>query len=103
MSILLPENLCRLQATCFVDNAEISAIGRSEILRVAAEKLAEQALRKLMRDCIKSRDSYLGFSGQTLELDVYVISPHELHEIIAGCIQKAQEDERRWRSMSVYE
>lgn len=103
MSVLLPENLCRLQATCFVDNAEISAAGHGEILRVAAENLAEKALRKLMQDCIKSRDKYMGFSGQTLELDVYVIAPHELHEIIVSCIEKARQDEKRWRSLSIYE
>lgn len=103
MSVLLPENLCRLQATCFVQDAELQVVGRSGIIRHAAEKLCRQALEKLLTDCVKSEGSYMGFSGSTLMLDVYVLSPTELHQALAQAVEIGRRDASRWFLSPNYE
>lgn len=96
MSSLVPETATRLQATAFVTNAELSAIGRDHIIRAACKEMAERALRKLIKDCIKTGGDYMGHVGQTLVLDVYVLSPADLHRIIAQAREEGGNDARRW-------
>lgn len=96
MAGLIPETATRLQATAFVCDAELTAIGRDRIIRAAAEQLAETCLRKLLRDCIKTEGDYMGYSGQTLRLDVYVIAPDELHKMLADARTRGEEDALRW-------
>lgn len=96
MSSLIPETLTHLQATAFVSKAELSAVGRSRIIRAEAEKMAETALRKLLTDCIKTEGEYLGYACQTLRLDVYVLSCAELHQIIARAREEGERDAIRW-------
>lgn len=98
MAVLIPETLTRLQAKAFVTDAELSAIDRSRVIRLAAEQMAEKALRKLLEDCVKSDGSYLGFAGQTLSLDVYVLSPEELHKTILAATEQGMKDALHWRN-----
>ena len=96
MAWLIPESATRLQATAFVHGAELSAVGRDRIIRAAAEKLAESALRKLLQDCIKSDGSYMGYQGQTLRLDVFILSPDELHKMLAEARAQGEKDGGQW-------
>lgn len=98
MASLIPETALRLQALAFVNDAELAAVGRVRIIRVAAEQLAENGLRKLLEDCIKTEGDYMGYRGQTLRLDVYVLSPDELHKIIADALRTGANDASRWMS-----
>ncbi len=96
MAVLIPESATRLQAVAFVNGAELEVVGRERIIRAAAEKLAESALQKLLADCIKTEGDYMGHPGHTLRLDVYVLSPQELHRIVADAFAKGWQDEARW-------
>ena len=95
MAFLIPESLRRLQASSFVSGAELSAVGRSAIIRAAAEKMAETAMRKLLEDCIKTEE-YMGYQGQTLYLDVYVIAPDELLGLLRDARAQGQRDALQW-------
>lgn len=97
MASLIPETATRLQAMAFVSDAELSAIGCDRIIRAKAERMAEMALRKLLVDCIKTEGGYMGHKGQTLRLDVYVLSPADLHQIIARAREQGEQDALRWR------
>lgn len=94
---LIPEAAVRLQACAFVRDAELSRLDRSDIIRMAAEKMAEKCLRKLLSDCIRTEGDCMGHQGQTLTLDVYVLSPKDLYKMIADAIRRGAEDERRVR------
>lgn len=96
MSSLIPESATRLQATAFVRDAELSPIGRDAIIREQAKQMAEVALRKLLKDCVKSDGDYMGYTGQTLRLDVYVIAPDELHKMLAEARMQGEQDAMRW-------
>lgn len=90
MSYLIPESATRLQATAFVTNTEIDAAGGTRVLRMAAEKLAEQALRKLMDDCMttESHDGY----AKAIRLDVFVIAPAELDKMLLRARLQGERD-----------
>lgn len=96
MAGLIPEAATRLQAMAFVRDAELSAIGRDNIIREQAKLLAETALRKILHDCIKSEGDYMGYRGQVLRLDVYVIAPNELHKMLAEARVQGEQDALRW-------
>lgn len=96
MAGLLPESLTRLQATAFVQNAELSAVGRGRIIHESAKNMAEIALHKLLTDCITTEGDYQGYRGQTLKLDVYVLAPHELHKMLAEARTQGERDALRW-------
>jgi len=93
---LIPETATRLQATAFVNDAELAAVGRDRIIRAQAEKMAEAALRKLLKDCIKSEGDYMGYRWQTLSLDVFVLSPKELHKMLAEARMLGEADAKFW-------
>ena len=96
MASLIPETAKLLQATAFVSGAELQAVDRGKIIRTAAKNMAEMALQKIMADCIKSEGDYMGYQGQTLKLEVYVLSPAELHQIIARAREEGENDAKRW-------
>lgn len=96
MAGLIPETATRLQATMFVNDAELAMIGREMIFRNVAEQLAETGLRKLLKDCIKTEGDYMGYLGQTLRLDVYVIAPDELYKMLADARMCGERDALRW-------
>jgi hypothetical protein len=92
MAGLIPETATRLEATAFVRDAELQAVGRSQIIRAAAVEMARQALDKLLRDCITTKGNYAGYQGQTLMLDVYVLEPYELHKMLAAARMLGEQD-----------
>lgn len=96
MAMLIPENALRLQTTALITNAELSAIGRSEIIREAAKQMAESALQRILTYCIKTERGYQEFQGHTLRLDVYVLTPEEAHSMIAKAYERGAEDARRY-------
>ena len=96
MAYLIPETATRLTATAFVSDAELVRVDRSEVIRAAATRLAESALRRIMQDCITAED-YRGFSGNTLRLDVYVLSPTELEAMLADARNQGAKDRADWR------
>lgn len=100
MTGLIPEKATRLQATAFVQNAELHAIGRDRIIRQSAQEMAERALLKLLADCITSEDNYMGYRGQTLRLDVYVLAPSELHKMLAEARMQGERDALRWAQLN---
>lgn len=96
MAGLIPEDATRLQAIAFVQGAELAAIGRDEIIRASAKRLAESALRKILSDCIRTEGDYQGYQGQTLVLDAYVLSPQELHKMLAEARKQGERDATHW-------
>jgi len=101
MAGLIPETITRLQAIAFVRDAELEAIGRDRIIRASAEQMAEQALHKMLRDCIKTEGDYMGYQGQTLRLDAYVLAPDELHKMLAEARMQGEHDAMRWVTPNV--
>ena len=96
MASLIPETATRLQAFAFVNGAELENIHRDGIIRAHATKMAERALRKLLHDCVKTEDGYMGYQGQTLRLDVYVLQPQELHQMLADARMQGEKDALFW-------
>lgn len=96
MAVLVPETATRLQATAFVHGAALMTVGRVEIIREAAEQMAEGALRKLLADCIKTKGDYMGHQGQTLCLDVYLLTPEDLHAMLVEARAQGERDAMRW-------
>ena len=95
MASLVPENALRLTATAFVGPVDLARVDRAHIIRAAATKMAEEALRKLLEDCTKAED-YRGHVGKLLLLDCYVLAPSELHSIIATAREEGTQDALRW-------
>lgn len=94
MASTIPETAMRLQASVFVDDTELLAIGRDEIMRKAARKMAEDAVYKILRDCTETVGNYMGHNGQTLKIDCFVLAPHELYAAIANARDEGQRDLR---------
>lgn len=92
--MLIPEDLTRLQATMFVDGAALFVPNRGEIIHAAAVNMARGAVKKIVNDCVTTQD-WLGHKGQTLYLDVYVLTPHELHALIMDAYIKGQKERAR--------
>lgn len=67
----------------------------SNIIRHQAKEMSEQALRKILEDCITSKE-YMGHQGQTLYLDVYVISPKELEIMIMEAREQGRRDTMKY-------
>lgn len=99
MAFLIPETTLRLQATALVQDKELAAIGHTSLIHEYAKHLAETALWKLLRDCIKAERDY---EGQTLRLDVYVLSPAELHKMLVDARLQGETDAKRWIRPSLH-
>lgn len=95
MSYLIPESALRLQATAFAHDAELSRTGRGEIIRMHAQDLSEKAVRKIMDDCVRI-ETFEGYQGQTLTLDMYVLSPAEIHKMLAEARKAGEQDALYW-------
>lgn len=92
--MLLPENLTRLQATAFVNDAALDNPTRCEIIRTQAKQMAEMAIRKVIKDCIKTHE-YQGHMGQTLYLDVFILAPEEMYALIKDARTSGADDYAR--------
>lgn len=79
----LPENLNRFISSYFVNGAALEINSRNEILHHAAMDVARGGAYKIFLNYVRSTEQYQGYQGQTLELDVYVLSPVELNKIIS--------------------
>lgn len=101
MASLIPETATLLQATAFVSDAELANIGRDRVIRAGAENMAKAALQKLLADCIKTEGGYMGYQGQTLRLEAYVLSPAELHQIIVRAREQGERDAMQWMGPNV--
>lgn len=95
MATFIPESVMRLRGDAIVNNAELSALGRGNIIREGMRNLAESALQKLMNDCIKTQD-YMGYKGNHLHLDVCVVEPGELLRMLAEARREGERDAQRW-------
>ena len=79
----LPDNLNRFTSSHFVSGAALRQSNRNDLLHHAAIDIARGGAYKIFLNYVKSTEQYQGYQGQTLELDVYVLSPLELNKIIS--------------------
>ena len=79
----LPEDINRFTSSYFVNGAALTNSNRNEILHHAAMDVARGGAYKIFLNYVKSTEQYQGYQGQTIELDVYVLSPLELNKIIS--------------------
>ena len=93
MAYSLPPDTTRLQARVYLPLSQYHVVGPTEILRMSAEKLAQQGIQKLLADCIhrSSNDEQV-----VLELDTYVLSPDELDRIIRDARESGMQDAMRY-------
>ena len=99
MSWAIPGGTSRWQATVFVSGAE-ARYGKGDILREAAGILAERAVQKMLDNCrmepYPPREIPGVPTGHKISLDVYVLSPSELHTLLAEARAAGEDDARRW-------
>jgi hypothetical protein len=95
MAYIIPETITKLQATAYLQKTELFTIGASNVMRSAAERLAEQALRKLLDDCILVVDKPSPDLVK-IQLDVCILSPDELMKIIEEARVQGEKDALRW-------
>ena len=79
----LPEDINRFTSSHFVNGAVLNNSNRNELLHYAAMDVARGGAYKIFLNYVKSTEQYQGYQGQTLKLDVYVLSPLELNKIIS--------------------
>jgi hypothetical protein len=99
MSWAIPEGTYRVQTTVLVSGAEAKH-GQGDILREAAKNLAAQAVQKMLDNCrmepYPPREVLGVPTGHMIRLDVYVLSPDELHKLLAEARAAGEEDAKRW-------
>ena len=88
----LPEDINRFTSSYFVNGAALTNSNRNEILHHAAMDIARGGAYKIFLNYVKSTEQYQGYQGQTLELDVYVLSPLELNKIISEAYMEGVRD-----------
>ena len=88
----LPDNLNRFTSSYFVDGAALCQNNRGDLLHRAAMDMARGGAYEIFLNCVKSTEQYQGYQGQTLELDVYVLSPLELNKIISEAYIEGMKD-----------
>ena len=79
----LPEDINRFTSSYFVNGAVLTNSNRDKLLHYAAMDVARGGAYKIFLNHVRSTEQYQGYQGQTLELDVYVLSPLELNKIIS--------------------
>ena len=94
---IMPNNKNRLQTTAIVDAVELASVHRDEIMRRAALNMAEDALRKIMADCVVVEPFREDIKGYRLVLDMYVLSPAELENLLYDARKQGQIDAQRWQ------
>ena len=88
----LPENLNRFTSSHFVNEAALRNSNRNKPLYYAAMDVARGGAYKIFLNYVRSTEQYQGYQGQTLELDVYVLSPLELNKIISEAYTEGVRD-----------
>ena len=99
MSWAVPDGAYRFQATVFVSGAEAKRT-KDDILRGAARNLAEMGVQKMLDNCrmepCPPREVPGVPTGHKISLDVYVLSPDELHTLLAEARAAGEKDAKRW-------
>ena len=99
MSWAIPEIASRFQATVFVSGTEVKRTP-GDVLRRAAKHLADQAVQKMLDNCHLAPyppHEIPGVpTGCSIRLDVYVLSPDELHRLLAEARAAGEEDAKRY-------
>ena len=99
MSWAIPEGTPRWQATVLVSGAEAKH-SKGDILRMAAEGLAHRAVQKMLDNCHMApyppREIPGVPTGHKISLDVYVLSPDELHKLLAEARAAGEKDALRY-------
>jgi hypothetical protein len=97
MAWSIPNDLSRFQAVCFACTEEVGRREREAILRCTTRDVAEMALSKIMREYLEVVENYKGRQGETfIKLDVYVLSPEELHLLILDARTQGRKDAMVW-------
>lgn len=94
MAYLVPETAKRLQATTIVRNEELNALGGATVMRLAAEQTINDAVQKMIEDCITIEDCR-GVQKMVC-LDVFVLSPEEFYTALAEARLQGERDAQRW-------
>jgi hypothetical protein len=94
MAYIVPDSALRFQTRLFAHPEEIKSFGEAGVMRHMANALAENALRKIINDCLVNESD--GRDGQILRVDVYILSPDDLDKIIIEARRKGEEDAMRW-------
>lgn len=81
MSFVVPQE-SRYQVIARVNDAPL-AMGaeRDMVFRQARQNMVERFAGYVVEKCMR-QDSYQGFAGSTLHLDVYVLSANDLHAML---------------------
>jgi hypothetical protein len=98
MSTTPSDSILRLREFMFVQDAELSNINRSDLIKQGMRKVAEDGLRYLIEKCVKVEGGYMGYTGQTLSLDVYVMSPQDFHREMARARMEGERDAQHWNA-----
>lgn len=81
MTFVVPQEQ-RFQLVAVVNDAPLAAgAERDMIFRAARENMVRKFAGYTVEKCIQ-QSSYMGFGGSTLHMDVYVLSPQDLHALI---------------------
>lgn len=98
MAFSIPDNLTRLQAVTFISNSELTHRDHVAPVRESMKVMAETVLRKLIQDCISTvRDEESAWNTSTkLVLDVYVLTPTELSDLIIKARADGKKDAAVW-------
>ena len=88
----LPEDINRFTSSYFVNEAALISSNRNDLLYHAARDIAREGAYKIFLNYVKSTEQYQGYQGQTLELDVYILSPLELNKIISEAYMEGVRD-----------
>lgn len=102
MAQLIPDDLTRLSAVALVSSQELQHHDPARVLRETAESLAWYGVQKLIERCIRidTPETY-PLEPKVLRLDVYLITPNELLQLIARARKDGFNDANRWHPMGM--
>lgn len=75
-----------MQLECTAANAYIGNPDRDAIMYSVREELGNEAIMRIALECTKSTGHYQGYPSSTIELDVFVLRPDELFNIVDDAI-----------------
>lgn len=87
--------LRRLTVDTIVADAYVDCKDRDELLWHARERLGTDAVMKIAEECSKSTKHYMGYPSNHIRLDVFVLTPEELYQLVNKAIEIGKDLE--WR------
>jgi ethanolamine utilization microcompartment shell protein EutS len=81
----IPSDARRLRVDAYANGASLDNDNRSEIIRQVKRSLAGQVAHRIADECTTT-ESHMGYEGQHVTLDVYVLTPKELFKIISTAV-----------------